>query len=106
MFLLFRVRITSSSGTEAMKHKSRDPGTATWARGVNSLPHTCKVDLLPAELEGEALFGGRAELLQLHSQHLAVKAHAGVEVARGEHDMVDVVDQGDAHCGLICVSAG
>jgi hypothetical protein len=29
--------MTFSRGIDAMKHKSRDPGTATCARGVNSL---------------------------------------------------------------------
>jgi len=39
----FNFRMTSSSGFEAMKQRSSEPGTATWARGANSLPHSCRL---------------------------------------------------------------
>src|SRR6185503_18801944 len=51
-----------------------------------------QVDLLVAELERESLLGRGAEALELHAEHLGVEAYARSQVARGEHDMVDVVD--------------
>src|SRR5258706_1651467 len=51
-----------------------------------------QVDLLGAELEREALLGRRAELLQLHAEHVRVKPDAGVPVPRREDDVIDMVD--------------
>src|SRR5262245_11621822 len=52
------------------------------------------VDLLIAELEGEALLGRRAEGGHLHAEHFGVEADARRLVAGGEDDVVDVVDHG------------
>src|SRR5262249_54611426 len=51
-----------------------------------------QVDLLVAELEREALLGRRAKALELHAERLGVKADARREIARGQDDVVDVVD--------------
>src|SRR6266480_2224977 len=51
-----------------------------------------QVDLLVAELEREALPGRRPEFLQSHAEDLGIEADAGVLVAGGEDDVVDVVD--------------
>src|SRR5882762_7269922 len=51
-----------------------------------------QVDLLAAELEREALLGRRAEFLQPHAEDLGIEADAGVLVAGGEDDVVDVID--------------
>src|SRR6266540_5860088 len=51
-----------------------------------------QVDLLPAELERQALPARGAEFLQLHAEHVGIKADAGVLVACGEDDMIDVID--------------
>src|SRR5438105_11069286 len=51
-----------------------------------------QVDLLVAELEREALPGWRPESLKSHAEDLGIEADAGVLVAGGEDDVVDVVD--------------
>src|SRR3954452_17968140 len=53
-----------------------------------------KVDLLFAEAEREALFGRRPERDELHAEHFRVETDAGRLVARGEDDVVDMVDHG------------
>src|SRR5690348_309679 len=55
-------------------------------------PPFMQVDLLGAEGEGEPLFGRRPERHELHAEHFRVEADAGRLVARGEDDVVEVVD--------------
>src|SRR5262249_31350701 len=43
MPFLSSVFTTSARGMEEMKQRSSDPGTATCARGENSLPHSCRL---------------------------------------------------------------
>jgi hypothetical protein len=52
------------------------------------------VDFLAAEGKGEALLGRRLEGDKLHAEHLGIEADAALLVARGEDDVVDVVDHG------------
>src|SRR5688500_1591836 len=61
------------------------------ARG-ELLPPLVQVDLLAAELEREALLGRGLEAHQVHAEHHAVEADAGVLVAGGEDDVVDALD--------------
>src|SRR5262249_37054043 len=48
-----------------------------------------KIDLLRAELQGESVF---RKFFKSHPEHFAVKRDAPFQVARGEDDVVDVVD--------------
>src|SRR3954463_7519006 len=50
------------------------------------------VDFLVAELEREALLGRCLKGGELHAEHFSVEADARCLVARGENDVVDVVD--------------
>src|SRR5882724_2422555 len=51
-----------------------------------------QVDLLLAEAEREPLFLRRLERDELHAEHFGVEADARRLVARGQHDMVEVID--------------
>src|SRR5262245_66280838 len=55
-FLSFSM--TSWSGTPAMKQRSSDTGTATCARGVNSLTHSCRLMLWVPDLCERRYWGG------------------------------------------------
>src|SRR5262249_30062325 len=56
------------------------------------LPPLMEVDLLAAELERQALLVRGTEFLERHAEHLDVEADARVLVARGQDDVVDVID--------------
>src|SRR6185503_9599602 len=78
-----------NTGDEAQVERPRHRHVR--ARGELLAP-LVQVDLLLAEAERDALLGRRRERHQLHAEHLGVEADARHLVARGEDDVVYVVD--------------
>ena len=76
------------SGVATMKQRSADPGVGRSAFGSNSPPAWCRLIFCAPKARALRPAPGNGA----HAQHAGVEIDAGVDVADGEHQVVETVD--------------